>query len=111
VTLADTEIFRLTIPSKIQAYLAAGRPVIACLNGAGAEIIQEACAGVTVQAEDASALAKAVMALYTMPEQGRLKMGRSGRSYYEEHFSLDKLVDELIGHLARAVSRHKGIAS
>ncbi len=111
VTLADTEIFRLTIPSKIQAYLAAGRPVIACLNGAGAEIVQEACAGVTVPAEDASALAKAVTALYTMPEQGRLKMGASGRSYYEEHFSLDKLVDELIGHLTWAVRRHKGIAS
>lgn len=110
VTLADTEIFRLTIPSKVQAYLAAGRPIIACLNGAGAEIVQEAGAGVAVPAEDASALAQAVMALYTMPPQERLEMGASGRRYYEEHFSHDKLVDELIGHLDQAVRHHKGIS-
>lgn len=110
VTLADTEIFRLTIPSKLQAYLAAGRPIIACLNGAGAEVVQEAGAGVTVQAEDASALAQAVVALYTMPEQQRIEMGVRGRRYYEEHFSHDKLVDELIGHLDQTVRCHKGIA-
>jgi glycosyltransferase involved in cell wall biosynthesis len=103
VTLADTEIFRLTIPSKIQAYLAAGRPIIACLNGAGSDIVEEAGAGVTVPAEDALALANAVKALYKMPESERLKMGARGRRYYEEHFSHDKLVDELIGHFEQAV--------
>jgi glycosyltransferase involved in cell wall biosynthesis len=108
VTLADTEIFRLTIPSKVQAYLAAGRPIIACLNGAGAEIVQEAGAGVTVLAEDASALAQAVEALYSTPESERLEMGKRGRVYYEEHFSHDKLVDELIGHLGRTARRHQG---
>lgn len=110
VTLADTEIFRLTVPSKVQAYLAAGRPIVACLNGVGAEIVQESGAGMTVPAEDASALAQAVMALYAMPEQEKLKMGASGRRYYEEHFSHDKLVDELIGHLDQAVRHYKGIS-
>ena len=109
VTLTDTEIFRLTIPSKVQAYLAAGRPIIACLNGAGAEVVQEAGAGVTVPAEDAAALAQAVKALYSMPEQERLELGVRGRRYYEEHFSHDKLVDELIGHLDQAVRLHQGV--
>jgi len=108
VTLADTEIFRLTIPSKIQAYLAAGRPIIACLNGAGADIVAEAGAGVTVPAEDASALAEAVKALCKMPEGERLAMGERGRAYYEEHFSHDKLVDELIGYFEQSVRSHKG---
>ncbi len=45
VTLADKEIFRLTIPSKIQAYLAAGRPIVACLSGAGADIVRESGGG------------------------------------------------------------------
>jgi glycosyltransferase involved in cell wall biosynthesis len=108
VTLADTEIFRLTIPSKVQAYLAAGRPIIACLSGAGAEIVQEAGAGLTVAAEDASALAQAIKVLYSTPESERLEMGKRGRVYYEEHFSHDKLVDELIGHLGRAARRHQG---
>ncbi len=108
VTLADTEIFRLTIPSKIQAYLAAGRPIIACLSGAGADIVTEAGAGVAVPAEDALALAEAVKDLYKTPESERLKMGARGRAYYEEHFSHDKLVDELIGYFEQSVLSHKG---
>lgn len=108
VTLADTEIFRLTIPSKIQAYLAAGRPIIACLNGAGAEIVAEAGAGVVVPAGDALALAEAVRDLYNMPEGKRREMGVRGRTYYEEHFSHDKLVDELIDHFEQVVRSHKG---
>jgi glycosyltransferase involved in cell wall biosynthesis len=108
VTLADTEIFRLTIPSKVQAYLAAGRPIIACLNGAGAEIVKDANAGVTVPAEDASALAQAVKGLYAMPTHERLEMGARGRKYYEEHFSHEKLVDELIVHLDQVVRLHQG---
>lgn len=107
-TLADTEIFRLTIPSKIQAYLAAGRPIIACLNGAGADIVTDAGAGVAVPAEDPQALAEAVKDLYKTPESERHKMGVRGRAYYEEHFAHDKLVDELIGYFEQSVRSHKG---
>jgi glycosyltransferase involved in cell wall biosynthesis len=111
VTLADMEIFRLTIPSKIQAYLAAGRPIIACLNGVGAEIVQEAGAGVTVPAENALALAQAIRKLYALPEKERLDMGARGQAYYDQHFSHDKLVGKLMKYLEQAVSRYKGSTS
>lgn len=111
VTLADKEIFGLTIPSKIQAYLAAGRPIIACLNGIGAEIVRESGAGVAVAAEDAAALAEAVRALYKMPAPERFVMGQRGRKYYDEHFSHEKLVNELIVHFEHAVQRKRGLAS
>lgn len=108
VTLADTEIFRLTIPSKVQAYMAAGRPIIACMNGAGAEVVDEAGAGVTVPAEDGAALARAIRALHAQPEAVRVAMGARGRRYYEEHFSHEKLVDELITRLDQCAHRYRG---
>lgn len=108
VTLADTEIFRLTIPSKVQAYLAAGRPIIACLNGAGADIVMEARAGVTVPAEDGAALASTISALCDVPEAERAQMGVNGRSYYEKNFSQDKLVGELIEHFEQTVRDYLG---
>jgi glycosyltransferase involved in cell wall biosynthesis len=108
VTLADTEIFSLTIPSKVQAYMAAGRPIVACLNGAGAEVVEEAGAGVTVPAEDGAALARAIRALHAQPEAARVAMGARGRRYYEEHFSHEKLVDELIAHLDQCAHRYRG---
>ena len=63
VTLKKEPIFALTIPSKIQTYLACGRPVIAGLDGEGARIIDEAKAGITCSAEDPVGLSKAVIAL------------------------------------------------
>ena len=99
VTLANQEIFKVTIPSKVQAYLAAGRPILACLNGEGANLVTEAGAGLTVPAEDAQALAEAVLRLYRMPKQELDAMGERGRLYYARHFSHEKLVDELIEHL------------
>lgn len=99
VTLADRQIFRVTIPSKVQAYLASGRPILACLNGEGADLVVAAGAGLAIRAEDGQALANAVLQLYRMSPHERESMGERGRLYYAEHFAHDRLVDELIGHL------------
>lgn len=110
VTLADQEIFKATIPSKVQAYLAAGRPILACLNGEGARVVIEAGAGLAVAAEDAQGLADAVLQLYRLPKQQLNLMGERGRLYCKAHFAHDKLVDELIVHLQSVVKSKKGVA-
>jgi len=96
VTLKDEYIFSLTIPSKVQAYLAAGRPIIAALNGEGKRIVCEAEAGVTCPAGDGGALAEAVIRLAGQPDHIRRRMGESGRRYFETHFNLDRLTEDLI---------------
>jgi glycosyltransferase involved in cell wall biosynthesis len=96
VTLANADIFRLTVPSKVQAYLAAGRPIIACLNGEGARLVEQAQAGLTVPAEDAKALASAVLRMYRMAPEERAGMGRRGAEFHEKNFSHDMLVDRLV---------------
>lgn len=104
VTLADQPIFAATVPNKVQAYMAAGRPIIACLNGEGARLVVEAGAGFATPAEDPRALADTILHLYELSPSERKKMGENGRSYYQEHFDHDRLVDQLIGHL-QAVSQ------
>ena len=99
VTLADEPIFALTVPNKVQAYMAAGRPILACLNGEGVRLVEEAGAGLGVPAQDAQALAAAVLQLYRMPLEQRAEMGANGRRYFKAHFDHDKLVDELMTHL------------
>lgn len=95
VTLKKEPIFALTIPSKVQAYLACGRPVVAALDGEGAKIVDEAGAGFTCPAEDPDALARAVMGMYELPKGVREEMGEKGRRYYEENFDRDLLLDRL----------------
>lgn len=98
VSLANKPIFSATIPNKVQAYMAAGRPILACLNGEGARLVVESGAGLTVPAEDAKGLAAAVLRLYDMPSDQRVAMGTNGRRYFKEHFDHSSLVDVLIGH-------------
>jgi glycosyltransferase involved in cell wall biosynthesis len=106
VTLADQVIFNATIPSKVQAYLAAGRPILACLNGEGASLVTSAGAGLAVPAENGGALAEAILHLYRMSPKNLDAMGALGRLYYNEHFEHDLLIDQLICHL-QSVCNHK----
>lgn len=99
VSLADEPCFSMTIPSKLQAYMASGRPILAFLNGEGARIVTEAKAGLAVPAEDAKALSDAVLRLHAMTAEERKNLGSNGYLYYNEHFEHDRLVDQLIGHL------------
>jgi len=98
VTLADKPIFSLTVPSKVQVYMAVGRPILACLNGEGARMVVEAKAGVAVPAEDARALADAVLQLFRMNPAERDRLGDNGYRYFERNFNREVLVDQLIDH-------------
>lgn len=95
VTLRRDPIFELTIPSKIQSYLACGKPIIGALDGEGAKIIEESAAGFAVTAEDAEGLAEAVLKMYRLPETKRARMGESGRRYYQQHFDREHLFAKL----------------
>lgn len=95
VTLKKEPIFALTVPSKIQSYLACGKPIIAALDGEGASIIEESGAGFACPAEDPDAFAHAVLKMYKISNDERLKMGIRGREYYETNFDRNTLLDKL----------------
>ena len=109
VTLTDQPIFAATVPNKVQAYLAAGKPIIACLNGEGARLVVEAGAGLATPAEDAKALAETILQLYSLTPVERKNMGENGRQYFQKHFNHDHLVDQLIGHLQSVSQSDKEI--
>ncbi|MDP1604341.1 MAG: glycosyltransferase family 4 protein [Legionella sp.] len=105
VTLKRDEIFSYTIPSKIQAYLAAGRPIIASLDGEGSRIITEAKAGLTSAAQDVNALAENIEHFYQMPATLRDEMGKAGRAYFLKHFEMISQGRYLIEILEKRISK------
>ena len=107
VTLVRSPTMSRTIPSKIQAYLAGGRPVIACLDGEGARVVQEAGAGLTCAAEDSVGLAEAVLRMRAMPPGELQRMGEAGRCYYLQNFDPDALARKLMGYF-RDLSKGHG---
>lgn len=97
VTLGKAPIFSMTIPSKIQAYLSAAKPIIAALDGEGARIVEEAGAGLTCPSGDSEQLANAMLTLYNCSQQERSVMGQRGRHYYEQNFEHNMLLERLEG--------------
>ena len=100
VILSRSTVSALTIPSKLQAYLASGRPVIAAIDGEGAKIVTESRAGLACGSGDPAALAEAVLTLYKMPPDELARMGDAGYRYSEQEFKRGPLMDRLIGWLS-----------
>lgn len=96
VSLRDEEIFAQTIPSKIQAYLGAGRPVIASLRGEGARVVMEAEAGRVCEPDDPAALTALIHTMKGLPAAELQAMGRAGKAYFYEHFEMRSQVTRLV---------------
>ena len=105
VTLKCDPIFALTIPSKVQSYLACAKPILAALDGEGARVVRESGAGIVCPAEDAKALAESVLRLSRMSPQERAAMGQKGRTYFEANFEREKLLDRLEGLMLEMIKR------
>jgi len=95
VSLRTNEVFEKTIPGKVQAYLASGKPVIAMIDGEAANVVAGSGAGMVCGSGDAPALANIVRTMGAMPKSELENMGLLGRRYYLEHFSKDTLFDRL----------------
>lgn len=94
VTLKADPVLSLTLPGKVQSYLAAGKPVAGAINGETAAVVADADCGVCVAAADASALAAALASLADAPERLRT-YGENARRYYEAHFRKDAFLRKL----------------
>ena len=96
VSLSDEPAFAQTIPSKIQAYMAAGRPILACMNGEGARVVCEAQAGLASPAEQVLPLVANIRRMQALGVSERAAMGSCGRAYFDAHFEMTSQVRRLV---------------
>ena len=94
VHLVKNKLFEITVPSKTQAYMAAGRPIIMAVQGDAADLVKRAEAGLCCSSDDPSAIADCVEKLYKMSKHERKIMGENGRKFYEEQLSFNCGVDK-----------------
>lgn len=99
VTLSDDPLFKLYAPAKISSYMAAAKPIVAVLNGEGAEVIKDADCGWSLPAGDAKGFAKLAVELSQMDKAVLEEKGQNALKYYNAHFikedcltRLDKLM-------------------
>jgi len=95
VSLKKDYIFSLTIPSKLQSYLACGKPILASLDGEGGRIVLEAHAGLVSDAENPSLLAAKVIEMANLSLDELQVMGHNSRAYFDANFERELLIDKL----------------
>lgn len=105
VSLRDEPIFALTVPSKVQAYMACGKPMLASLAGEGAAIIAGTGAGIAVPPSQPEALTQALIRIISMSEEELREMGRNARNIYLERFSLAAIVNKIVDHLGETLEK------
>lgn len=96
VTLKNKQIFSYTAPAKIQAYMASAKPILAMINGEGANIIEDANCGIVCNAGNYEGLAKNVIKLSSLTESQRYEVGENGYEYYNKYFAKQKAIESLI---------------
>ncbi len=102
VHLKSSTLNGFVIPSKTFAYMAAARPILMAVSGAGAKLIEQAGAGVVVAPEQPQQLAAAIRSLASQPIAAREAMGQRGRAYLLEHQSKAKVMKRYFEVLERA---------
>ena len=94
VCLSDSPDLGLTVPAKVASYMAAGKPVLASMDGAGNAAVA-AAGGLSSPACDAAALADNLLALTCMDAAQRAAMGQSAKEYYLAHYRRSELLRKL----------------
>jgi len=100
VSLKAEPIFAMTIPGKVQAYLASGKPVLAMLDGEGAELIERSGAGLVCAAGDSAGLAHNVARMADMSAAERAAIADRAQRLSTSEFDRDALIGRLDGWLA-----------
>lgn len=93
--LRKSPIFSLTVPSRLQAYMSSGKPIVAMIDGEGADLIKEAECGWSVPAEEPNELASLLSSLSKMNPEILMEKGKNGKIYSQNYFQFSKCMDHL----------------
>lgn len=95
VALKDEPVFALTVPAKIQAYMASGKIILGMLNGEGQEIINQSKCGYAVDAGNYKGLVEKAIFLRDLDFSQKLELQNKSKEFYLNNFSKEKLFNEL----------------
>jgi len=95
IMLESNKIYSMTIPSKLQSYLAAGKPIIGMLEGEGFNILANNNTGLVCKSGDSKKLAENMFMMSTLKDDELNAMGKSSREYYLSEFEKEKNINKL----------------
>ncbi|MCX8995208.1 glycosyltransferase family 4 protein [Citrobacter portucalensis] len=103
VHLIKDELFSITIPSRTQAYMASGKPIIMAVDGDAADLVRDANAGIVCKSDDPISIADGIQTLTLLSEAELKKLGANGAEFYRSKLSLEAGVKKFISVFEQVV--------
>jgi glycosyltransferase involved in cell wall biosynthesis len=103
LTLKRDPLFAITVPSRLQTYMACGKPILASIDGEAAEIIEEAEVGLVSPANDVEAFISIIDKFLQADTSQKAQWGINARSYYVSNFDRNHLLNRLHQKLSEIV--------
>lgn len=100
ISFNKTPLWEMTIPAKLQSYMACGKPIIASASGETKRIIEEAECGICTEIGNAKALADGIRRIMTLDKS---ELGKNARAYFESHFVKKNLMDDMDEYLNQGI--------
>jgi len=95
IHLVRSKLSSIAVPQKVQAYLAAGRPILAAVEGEALNLFKQSGGGVSCEPENAQALAETVSRVMALSATEREHMGQNGQRFYRENLRFEKGIDQI----------------
>jgi len=99
VSLKNEYIFSITVPGKVQSYMASSKPILTMLNGDGSNIIKESKSGFVANAGDYKTLSMNVQKCFNLSSIELQELGQNGLKYYQKYYSKDKIVEFFLNEI------------
>lgn len=104
--LKGDPLLNTTVPSRLQAYLAIGRPILCGVSGEGAHLVSQANAGISFKPDSSDDLVDAIETLAGLPRETLMSMGNSGQQYYKKNLSLKKGTHSFVKLFEQAIENY-----
>ena len=95
LSLQKKNVFKKTIPGKLQTYLISGKPIVAMISGEANKIIKESNSGYVVEGDNYKGLMNKIIKFLTLSKKKKKIFGLNGIKYAKQHFNKKKILDDL----------------
>jgi glycosyltransferase involved in cell wall biosynthesis len=95
LTLKNSTISDLTVPAKLQAYIASGKIILAAINGEAYDIINSQNIGLACKSGDFKSLSENAKLLKNISDEQKILMEQNSRNLYYSSYSKKVLLDNL----------------
>ena len=96
ISLKKSKIFSLTIPSKLQAYMASSKPILGSIDGITNDIIKKSNSGYVSDSEDVEGLVKNIIKFISLDMRQLKNLSNNSRNYYDNNFSKNIITKRIL---------------